>query len=70
MTTTEVPRPPFWRRALTFALDIWGVLRRPSVIFSLGFLVLAGFIAGVVFWGAFNTALELTNTETFCTSCH
>ena len=25
---------------------------------------------GVVFWGGFNTALELTNTETFCTGCH
>jgi cytochrome c-type protein NapC len=22
------------------------------------------------FWGGFNTALELTNTETFCISCH
>ena len=32
--------------------------------------MLAGFIAGIFFWGAFNTALELTNTETFCTSCH
>ncbi|MEJ0078806.1 MAG: NapC/NirT family cytochrome c [Alphaproteobacteria bacterium] len=29
-----------------------------------------GLFAGIVFWGAFNTALELTNTETFCTSCH
>jgi cytochrome c-type protein NapC len=23
-----------------------------------------------MFWGAFNTALELTNTEKFCVSCH
>jgi nitrate/TMAO reductase-like tetraheme cytochrome c subunit len=23
-----------------------------------------------VFWGGFNTALELTNTEKFCTGCH
>ena len=44
--------------------------RRPSVVFSLGALVLAGFIAGILFWGAFNTALEFTNTESFCTSCH
>ena len=70
MTTTDAPRPSFWRRALSFALEIWGVLIRPSSIFGLGFLVLAGFIAGIFFWGAFNTALELTNTETFCTSCH
>ncbi|HEY0505604.1 MAG TPA: NapC/NirT family cytochrome c, partial [Lysobacter sp.] len=37
---------------------------------SLGFLVAAGFVAGIVFWGGFNTALEATNTEEFCTSCH
>ena len=24
----------------------------------------------MIFWGAFNTALEATNTEAFCTSCH
>ena len=39
-------------------------------MFGLGVLVLAGFAAGVIFWGGFNTALELTNTEKFCTSCH
>ena len=70
MTTTESPRPAFWRRALAFAREIWEVLRRPSSVFSLGILVLAGFFAGVTFWGAFDTALELTNTESFCISCH
>lgn len=30
----------------------------------------AAFVAGIVFWGGFNTALEATNTETFCISCH
>ena len=39
-------------------------------MFGLGVLVFAGFVAGVVFWGGFNTALELTNTEKFCTGCH
>lgn len=48
----------------------WQTLRRPSVHFSLGFLTIGGFVAGVVFWGAFNTALEATNSEAFCTSCH
>jgi cytochrome c-type protein NapC len=33
-------------------------------------LVLASFFAGIIFWGGFNTALEVTNTETFCISCH
>lgn len=32
--------------------------------------VLASFAAGVVFWGGFNWAMELSNTETFCISCH
>lgn len=48
----------------------WQTINRPSTYFSLGFLTLGGFIAGVVFWGAFNTAMELTNTEAFCTGCH
>ena len=49
---------------------IWSTLWRPSTFFSLGFLTMGGFIAGVMFWGAFNTAMEFTNTETFCTGCH
>ncbi|ALT79411.1 MAG: NapC/NirT family cytochrome c [Burkholderiaceae bacterium] len=48
----------------------WTVICRPSVYFSLGFLTIGGFIGGVIFWGAFNTALEFANTEKFCTSCH
>ncbi len=28
------------------------------------------FVAGIIFWGGFNTALEATNTEGFCISCH
>ena len=37
---------------------------------SLGALLFVGFIAGIIFWGGFNTAMEATNTETFCISCH
>ena len=48
----------------------WGILRRPSVHLSFGFLTIGAFVAGVIFWGAFNTALEATNTEQFCTGCH
>ena len=48
----------------------WNIFRRPAVHISLGVLTLGGFLAGIIFWGGFNTALELTNTETFCTSCH
>lgn len=28
------------------------------------------FIAGIVFWGGFNTAMEATNTMEFCIGCH
>ncbi|HZX30875.1 MAG TPA: NapC/NirT family cytochrome c [Rhodocyclaceae bacterium] len=48
----------------------WLAVRRPSVHYSLGLLTVGGFIGGVLFWGGFNTALEATNTEKFCTSCH
>ncbi|MEM7223315.1 MAG: cytochrome c3 family protein [Pseudomonadota bacterium] len=49
---------------------LWDTLRRPSVHYSLGFLTIGGFVAGIIFWGAFNTALEISNTETFCVGCH
>jgi cytochrome c-type protein NapC len=33
-------------------------------------LLLIGVAVGIIFWGGFNTAMEATNTETFCISCH
>jgi cytochrome c-type protein NapC len=33
-------------------------------------LVALVFVAGILFWGAFNTAMEWTNREAFCISCH
>lgn len=53
-----------------FIKKLWATMRRPATKISLGTLTLGGFIAGVLFWGGFNTALELTNTEQFCISCH
>ena len=49
---------------------VWKIVATPAGTLSIGFLTLGGFIGGVIFWGAFNTALEITNTEKFCTSCH
>jgi cytochrome c-type protein NapC len=49
---------------------VWNIVSTPAGTLSIGFLTLGGFIGGVIFWGAFNTALEVTNTEKFCTSCH
>lgn len=57
-------------RMLDTVRGAWRTLNAPSRYFSLLFLTLGGFIAGLIFWGAFNTVLEATNTETFCTSCH
>ena len=49
---------------------LWRTLWRPSVRYSLGTLLIVGFVAGIIFWGGFNTAMEISNTETFCISCH
>ena len=32
--------------------------------------MVAMFTAGILFWGAFNTSMEMTNNEEFCISCH
>lgn len=53
-----------------FLACAWAIIRRPSAKWSLGLLTGGGFVAGIVFWGGFHWALELTNTEAFCTSCH
>lgn len=49
---------------------IWASLRRPSARNSIIALLSLGFIAGIMFWGGFNTAMEATNTEQFCITCH
>ncbi|HHO68592.1 MAG TPA: cytochrome c-type protein NapC [Gammaproteobacteria bacterium] len=53
-----------------FISCLWNALKRPSVHYSLGVLLLAGFVAGILFWGGFNWAMEMTNNEQFCISCH
>lgn len=45
-------------------------LRRPSAKYSLLTLLLGGFVAGVIFWGGFNTTMEATNQLEFCIGCH
>lgn len=48
---------------------LWRWWRRPSRL-ALGTLLLIGFVAGILFWGGFNTGMEAANTEQFCISCH
>ena len=50
--------------------NLWTFLKKPTAKYSLGTLLVVGFISGIIFWGGFNTAMELSNTETFCISCH
>ncbi len=49
---------------------MWRKISRPSSAYSLGTLLVAGGFAGVLFWGGFNWAMEMTNNEAFCISCH
>jgi nitrate/TMAO reductase-like tetraheme cytochrome c subunit len=49
---------------------VWAWLWRPSARIPLVVLLVVGGIGGILFWGGFNWAMELANTETFCISCH
>ncbi|WIM04594.1 MAG: NapC/NirT family cytochrome c [Candidatus Nitricoxidivorans perseverans] len=50
--------------------NLISALRKPSAKYSLLTLLGIGFFSGIIFWGGFNTAMEATNTLTFCVSCH
>lgn len=49
---------------------IWEFIKKPTAKYSLGTLLIVGFVTGIIFWGGFNTAMEMTNNEEFCISCH
>jgi len=48
---------------------LWTIMKSPSSA-AMGFILLIGFLGGVIFWGGFNTGMEATNTEAFCSGCH
>ena len=52
-----------------FIQRLWTTFKSPSKA-ALWVLLLMGFFGGVIFWGGFNTAMEASNTEKFCTGCH
>ncbi|MBY6084391.1 NapC/NirT family cytochrome c [Ruegeria arenilitoris] len=57
MTQSEPEKKkPIWRRYFLWGMPVAGIA--------------AAFVAGIIFWGGFNTAMEATNTEKFCVSCH
>jgi cytochrome c-type protein NapC len=48
----------------------WRALNKPSTRYSLLTIVTVSFFGGILFWGGFNTGMEMTNTLEFCTTCH
>lgn len=64
---TETPSPAA-RPGLLGRL--WRFFWSPSGSIALGVLLVGGFFAGIVFWGGFHWALEMTNNEQFCITCH
>ncbi|KEI71466.1 MULTISPECIES: NapC/NirT family cytochrome c [Endozoicomonas] len=53
-----------------FLKRYWKMLTTPAGKISMGVILAFGFVAGIIFWGGFNTGMEKTNTEEFCISCH
>ena len=49
---------------------LWRRLRSSHPRHAIALAIVGGGIGGILFWGGFHTALELTNTEDFCISCH
>ena len=46
------------------------MLSKPSARYSLLTLAGGGFIVGIIFWGGFHTAIDMSNTLAFCIGCH
>ncbi|PHY60610.1 pentaheme c-type cytochrome TorC [Shewanella xiamenensis] len=55
---------------MKWLINLWRTLNKPTKALTLGAVSISAFIMGIIFWGGFNTALEATNTEAFCISCH
>lgn len=50
--------------------SVWRWFWTPTARFAWGFIVMVGFVGGIIFWGGFHTAMEATNSLGFCISCH
>ena len=49
---------------------LWRFLSKPSAKYSLLGISSLSFVFGILFWGGFNTGMEMTNSLEFCTTCH
>lgn len=63
MTQTNNTQPVSRRQRLRELMCKW--VNRSPILF-----MLIMFVTGILFWGGFNTAMEMTNNEGFCISCH
>ncbi|EGR2126341.1 NapC/NirT family cytochrome c [Vibrio cholerae] len=54
---------------MKFLKAFWLRLSSPSKA-AVGVVLMMGFVGGLLFWGAFNTGMEATNSEEFCSGCH
>jgi cytochrome c-type protein NapC len=57
------------KRSQSLPGRLCGAVKQRGLCYSVAVLIVGG-VAGVLSWGGFNWALELTNTEAFCISCH
>ena len=48
----------------------WIFLKSPNAKYSLIGIASESFLAGILFWGGFNTGMEATNRLEFCIGCH
>ena len=50
--------------------QLWKWFWGPTSRYGWGAIFVIGGLAGVIFWGGFNTSMEATNTLEFCIGCH
>jgi cytochrome c-type protein NapC len=53
-----------------FLKRLWNALKKPSAKYSILAISSVSFVTGIIFWGGFNTGMEMTNTLEFCITCH
>ena len=70
MSVAPTERPISKKGSPGFLQRFWARLTRPSTRFSFLAISSVFFVGGIVFWGGFHTAVDMSNTLEFCTTCH
>jgi len=66
--SAELPGGPKAKQGLL--RRTWNRLNRPSTKYSVIAIASVFFVVGILFWGGFHTAIHMTNSLEFCTTCH